>query len=54
MNDDEREGSAEPGPAEPRDKADLQKGVARFAQYTSPMMLAMLVSTSKNAAFAGS
>ena len=32
--------------------ADLTKGIARFAQYTSPVMLAMLASAGKDAALA--
>jgi hypothetical protein len=32
--------------------ADLTKGIARFAQYTSPVMLAMLASAGKDIAFA--
>jgi hypothetical protein len=31
---------------------DLTKGITRFAQYTSPIMLAMLASAGKDAAFA--
>jgi len=32
--------------------ADLTKDIARFAQYTSPVMLAMLASAGKDAALA--
>lgn len=46
----------EPQPAEPAHKPDEtedpKQGVARFAQYTSPIMLAMLVSTGKDTALA--
>lgn len=46
----------EPEPAKPADKpdetGDPQRGVARFAQYTSPIMLAMLVSAGKDTALA--
>ena len=41
-------------PTEPADKPDeaedLTQGIARFAQYTSPIMLAMLLSAGKGMA----
>ncbi|MGB9364808.1 MAG: hypothetical protein WCE79_02215 [Xanthobacteraceae bacterium] len=41
------------GSAEPAGESDkLAQGVTRFAQYTAPVMLAMLVSTAKEKAFA--
>jgi hypothetical protein len=43
-------------PIEPADKADgnddVKQGIARFAQYTSPIMLAMLTSAGKDMALA--
>lgn len=46
----------EHGFAEPTDKPDqtriLAQGITRFAQYTSPIMLAMLASAGRNAALA--
>lgn len=46
----------EPQPAERADKPaeaeDPKQGVVRFAQYTAPIMLAMLVSAGKDAALA--
>ena len=49
-----KQDSAERIPKDSEDKADAPQRLARFAQYTSPVMLAMLVSTGKDAAFAGS
>jgi hypothetical protein len=49
-----KQDSAERIPEGSEDKADAPRRLARFAQYTSPAMLAMLVSTGKDAAFAGS
>jgi hypothetical protein len=51
MSTEKELGPAGPaGPAEETDK--LTQGVTRFAQYTAPAMLAMLVSTAKEKAFA--
>lgn len=38
--------------AKTENSADLTQGIARFAQYTSPIMLAMLASAGKDMAFA--
>ena len=47
---------SEQEPAEPPRKdgetAKITPGISRFAQYTSPVMLAMLVSARKDMAFA--
>jgi len=50
MSTKDRAGSTEP--AETEKSTDLTKGITRFAQYTSPVMLAMLASTGKDAALA--
>jgi hypothetical protein len=50
MSAKDRAGSTEP--AETEKTTDLTKGITRFAQYTSPVMLAMLASAGKDAAFA--
>lgn len=49
MSADEREAEK---PAEKAQGAELARGIARFAQYTSPVMLAMLASTGQNPALA--
>jgi len=54
MNRSGKEDSREHIPAPAEDKKDAPQRLARFAQYTSPVMLAMLVSTGKNTAFAAS
>jgi hypothetical protein len=41
-------------PGEPDKTNERARQIGRFAQYTSPVMLAMLVSTGNNAAFAAS
>jgi hypothetical protein len=51
MSDEKDQVSAgSSGPAEEADK--LTQGVARFAQYTAPAMLALLASGGHNMAFA--
>jgi hypothetical protein len=51
MSAEKEQGAAEQaGPAEESDK--LSQGVARFAKYTAPVMLAMLASAGKDMAFA--
>ena len=46
---DEKPASAEQKPDRVERPDDLPERVARFAKYTSPMMLAMLVSTGEKA-----
>jgi len=47
-----KDGTGSTKPAETEKSTDLTKGITRFAQYTSPIMLAMLASAGKDAAFA--
>jgi len=54
MNRSGKEDSPEPIPEPVEDKKNAPQRLARFAQYTSPVMLAMLASTGKNTAFAAS
>jgi len=55
-NDDQR--PAEPTLSEPDSESTsdsgIPRGIARFARYTSPIMLAMLASIGKDRAFAAS
>ena len=48
MNE-EKHGTTEQRPDEAKRESDVSERVARFAKYTSPMMLAMLASTSTKA-----
>ena len=54
MSRADKQDSTERIPTASEDKADAQQRLARFAQYTSPALLAMLVSTGKDTAFAAS
>ena len=49
----DKKGQVPERPAEPAPEAEkLTRGVTRFAQYTSPTMLAMLASAGHDVAFA--
>ena len=52
MNSDNKDGSADKSPTESEDKSDAAERLARYAKYTSPAMLALLVSGGQNMAFA--
>jgi hypothetical protein len=52
MDSAEKRERTEPSPEGSEDKTDAPQRLARFAQYTSPAMLALLVSTGKT--YAGS